>query len=257
MRFMFTADWAFAFRCLVEQNVRNLFPQLLRSWPLLQSFDSEAYALPDNYVLFVMRDKLSGTPAGPSQTKPFPFPTHPRIPPRIEDLPLWQFYIKDKFALRPADAGFLVPGHDCGRNDASADYDLFTPEEQFFWNQQLQHIVVGQKQWLESIMTSNNASTITYNFSGLNARVNVGSNDSSSNVVRTDNSQLFIQLRERLASIQDEQRRTQVLSAVDEMEKSAGSGTFVQHYQKFIGLVADHIGVFGPLIPALTALIWA
>lgn len=60
MRHMFTADWAFGFAGTLEKNVRQTCPQLLRSWPLLQSFNFEAYELPHNYLLLILRDKLSG-----------------------------------------------------------------------------------------------------------------------------------------------------------------------------------------------------
>ena len=72
MRENFTADWAFGIRGAIESIVRTNFPQDLRSWPLLQSFDFEAYALPENYVLLILKDKLSGVTAGPGICSAFP-----------------------------------------------------------------------------------------------------------------------------------------------------------------------------------------
>src|SRR5512137_2723268 len=87
----FTADWAFGFKGTLEQNVRQTCPQLLRSWPLLQSFDFEAYELEHNYLQLILRDKLTGEPAAPGVAGPFPHTNHPPLPPTIEEIPLWQF----------------------------------------------------------------------------------------------------------------------------------------------------------------------
>jgi hypothetical protein len=39
------------------------------------------------------------------------------------------------------------------------------------------------------------------------------------------------------------------------MKNEKGKTGFVQAYQNFIGLAADHIGVITPFLPALTSLI--
>lgn len=256
MRNMFTADWAFGFRGTLEENVRQACPQLLRSWPLIQSFNFDAYELP-GYLLLVLHDKLSGVPAGPSMPVPFPHSDHPQLPPTIEGIPLWQFYIRQRLKLTRSDVGFLVPIRDSGKSDAAADYALFTPQEQFHWHQQFVHIFSEQKQWLESLMKSASPTVTTYNVSGPNARVNVGSTDNSTNVVSTDNAELFLQLRELLVRIPDEEKREAVAAAVSEMEQSAGTPNFTQHYTRFISLAADHVGLFSALLPALTVLLGA
>lgn len=257
MRNMFTADWAFGFRGTLEENVRQACPQLLRSWPLLQSFNFEAYELPHNYLLLVLHDKLSGVPAGPGVPSQFPHMNYPPLPPTVDDIPLWQFYIRQTLNLAPGDVGFLVPAHDSGKSDARADYALFTPQEKFYWHQQFVHIFSEQKQWLESIMKSASPTVTTYNVSGPNARVNVGSTDNSSNVVSTDNVQLFLQLRELLAHVPDQSKRDAIADAVNDMEQTAGKPTFTQHYTRFISLASDHVGLFSALLPALTALLGA
>lgn len=47
---VFPVDWAFGVRGAVESIVRTRFSGDLRSWPLLQAFDLEAYELPHNYM---------------------------------------------------------------------------------------------------------------------------------------------------------------------------------------------------------------
>lgn len=257
MRNMFTADWAFGFRGTLEQNVRQTCPQLLRSWPLLQSFNFDAYELPHSYALLVLHDKLSGIPAGPGMPSPFPHMNHPPLPPTVDGILLWQFYIRETLNLAPSDVGFLVPLRDSGKSDVAADYALFTPQEKLHWHQQFVHIFSEQKQWLESIMKSASPTVTTYNVSGPNARVNVGSTDNSTNVVSTDNTELFLQLREILARLPDEEKRNAMASVINEMEQSAGKPTFTQHYTRFISLAADHVGLFSAVLPAITALLGA
>jgi len=254
MRDMFTADWAFGFQGSLEQNVRHACPELLRSWPLLQSFKLEAFELSHGYLLIVLRDQMRGIPHGPGVASPFSHSNYPPLPPNIDEIPLWQFYIRKTLGLAQSDVGFLVPIHDSGKHDASADYALFTPQEQYYWHQQFIHIFSGQKQWLESIMKSASPSLTNYNVTGPNARVNVGSADNSTNVVTTDNGALFRQLRELLGQVSDPTKRTALLSVVDDMEQSAGKPTFTQHYARFISLAADHITLFSPLLPAITNL---
>jgi hypothetical protein len=254
---MFPADWAFGFRGALERSVREHCPQLLRSWPLLQSFNFEAYTLPYNYALIVLRDKLSGVPAGAEIPSPFQHTDHPSLPPTVEDITLWQFYIRQTFGLAPCDAGFLVPVYDSGKSDASADYAMFNAQEKFYWHHQLVHILSEQKLWLESIMKSASSNANTYNVTGPNARVNVGSTDNSTNVVTTDNAELFNQLRALVQGVADEAARTAIASAVNDMEQSAGKTAFIQHYTRFISVAADHVGLFGPLLPALSRLLGA
>ena len=116
-----------------RKDSKSLFPQLLRPWPLLQSYNFEAYAFPENHVLFALRDKAGGIPAGPSQLKPSPFETYPPLPPKPQDLPLWQFFMKSKFSLGPADAGFLLPGYDCGNSGLAGDYMPYSVLLVSFW----------------------------------------------------------------------------------------------------------------------------
>jgi hypothetical protein len=255
MRQDFTAEWAFWFKGTLEKNVRLACPQFLRSWPLLQSFNFEAYELAPKYLLLILRDKLSGVPAGPGVASPFPHTNHPPVPPKVEEIPLWQFYIHQTLNLSPSDAGFLVPIHNSGKSNPSADYALFTPQEQYHWHQQFAYIFSSQKHWLESIMKSANSNATAFNVTGPNARVNVGSTDNSTNVVITDNSELFQQLRDLLPQIPDSTKRAAMESVVDDMEQFAGRSSFTQHYIRFISLAADHIGLFSALLPAITALL--
>jgi hypothetical protein len=45
------------------------------------------------------------------------------------------------------------------------------------------------------------------------------------------------------AGISDSQKLIELLAAVEEMKRERGRSGFVQAYQKFVGLAADHIGL--------------
>jgi hypothetical protein len=257
MRENFTADWAFGIRGAIENIVRSNFPQDLRSWPLLQSFDFEAYSLPENYVLLILKDKLSGIPAGPGSCSAFPHGGLPVLPPKISDIELWQFYLRSKFSLREEDAPFLVPVKNSGKNDASKDYELFSAEEQLFWNRQITYVVSRYKSHLQSMTNQSPVQppNITYNLSGTGARVNINSSDSSVNVISTEVSKVFAQVREAVGLIPDPTARSEIGRAVDEMEQAHGSSNFLQKYQAFITSAANHMTVLAPIIPAVTGLL--
>lgn len=94
---------------------------------------------------------------------------------------------------------------------------------------------------------------VVYNLIGANARVNIASNDSSTNVVNVESNVLFQNLRNAVeASIPDRDLNRKLVHQVDEMEAAAGTSGFAAKYKDFIGLAADHVSVFGPFLPALT-----
>jgi len=257
MRQHFTADWAFGIRGAIENIVRRNFPQDLRNWPLLQTFDFEAYKIGKDYMVILLKDKLSGIPSGPGEPKEFPFSDHPSIPPKAEEIELWQFYLRNKFNLREEDAPFLIPIRDSGKNDASQDYNLFTPEEQYFWNRQLSYVVSRYKTYIQSTaqMEPSQPTYITYNVSGTNTRVNINSTDSSVNIISTESVKIFNNLRKLLQYIENKEERAKIAQSIDAMEQCVGRDSFLTRYQEFMGIIANHMTVFGPLIPVLTSLL--
>ena len=92
-----------------------------------------------------------------------------------------------------------------------------------------------------------------FNISGPNARVYFRSQDRSTNIANITPDEVFRELREIIASnIQQQAERSELLSKVDELERTRGTGGFVQKYSEFVGLAANHLALFTPLIPALT-----
>jgi hypothetical protein len=252
----FVADWAFGATGAIEKTVRQNFPQDLRNWPLVQSFAAEGYELPSEYMALVIRDRLSGIShiSGP---KPFPYSDHPTLPPQTGDMEVWQFYLRQKFGLREEDAAFLIPIRDSGTHNPLADYALFTPEEQLFWHQQVGYVISRYNAHMQAIEGARpqQPSSVIYDVSGTNARVNISSTDSSVNVVRVDVAEVFNQLRGVLVNIENEKDREVISKSIDDMESAYGSPDFLSRYKGFVSLAAVHVAVFAPFLPALTNLL--
>ncbi|MEO0446099.1 MAG: hypothetical protein AAF191_08490, partial [Verrucomicrobiota bacterium] len=241
----------------IENIVREQFPHDLRNWPLLQAFNFEGYQIGDGHFVIVLRDKLSGVPAGPGDCKPFPHTDHPELPPKPEHAELWQTYLNTKFDLRSEDAAIILPIHDCGKNDASKDFALFSAEERELWHRQLSIIIPRQHSLLQrpNPVQPVPPPQVVYNVSGTNTRININSVDSSVNTVETE-IQIFEKLREcSNEKIADEEQREAILTAIGEMEQSCGSKGFLAKYQAFMGTIADHIETFSFALPQLANLI--
>jgi hypothetical protein len=99
-------------------------------------------------------------------------------------------------------------------------------------------------------------SSVVYNVTGPNARVNVNSTDASTNIANVGTSELFEQMRSVVAQgIQGEDERQEMVTRINSMEKSHGTGDFAKRYSDFIALAANHMSIFSPFMPALGQLL--
>lgn len=98
---------------------------------------------------------------------------------------------------------------------------------------------------------------VNYYGGGAQSRVNIGTSDSSVNILRdSSQGQVFEALRhEILEHVDDEQERDGLLLAVGNLEGAAGTPTFVERYKEFMAFAADHITLLAPFLPALAALL--
>jgi hypothetical protein len=224
---------------------------------LLSSFSAETFELPEQHMVIILRDKLSGIPVIPSVPETFPYNDHPALPPRIEDVELWQFYLRDKFDLREEDASVMIPIRDSGQVGAPPDYELFSAQEKMFWSHQIAHVIAGQAAHLRVMGGTGpqQPPSVTYEASGTNARININSGDYSVNEVRVEATEVFDQLRGLLGDIEDEQKREALSRSIDDMASAHGSPDFLTRYQNFVSLAADHATVFAPFLPALANLL--
>ncbi|QLQ00259.1 MAG: hypothetical protein HZY78_08805 [Burkholderiaceae bacterium] len=96
---------------------------------------------------------------------------------------------------------------------------------------------------------------MTIHVSGINARVNVGSTDNSTNSYTSSTTAIFEKLREAVAEQVPVEQRPELLSRIEQMEKAVETPNFISRYNDFIQSAANHIAVFGPMLPALSALL--
>jgi hypothetical protein len=93
-----------------------------------------------------------------------------------------------------------------------------------------------------------------YNASGLNSRININSVDNSKNYYN-DSDLLFKELKLVLEGIIDEEIKKNSLQILEELKGSKGTSSYLKNYQDFIAVLANHLTVIAPFIPALTQLI--
>ncbi len=85
------------------------------------------------------------------------------------------------------------------------------------------------------------------------AEVDPGGSDSRIDFASSDT--LFIRLRAAARSIADDVRRAEIISNIDELEKSRGTAGYLRVYENFIASIADYMGVFGSFVPLLTRML--
>jgi hypothetical protein len=92
----------------------------------------------------------------------------------------------------------------------------------------------------------------TFNVSGPNARVNIGSQDHSQNIAAGNS--VFVELREKVQStLTDPEERSHLLSLIENMEKSVDNrSAFATAYQNFISSAANHMTLIAPFLLAIT-----
>jgi hypothetical protein len=93
-----------------------------------------------------------------------------------------------------------------------------------------------------------------YHASGPNSRINISSTDNSQNHY-SDPDFLFNELKLVLDGIIDGEIKEKSLQLLEELNRSKRTTSYLQNYQDFISLMANHITVIAPFIPALTQLI--
>ena len=92
------------------------------------------------------------------------------------------------------------------------------------------------------------------NISGPNARVNIGSQDHSTNIATRGD--IFGNIVSTLkGAVKNPDELRQIISAVDDMKQRQGSADFATAYRNFISIAADHLGILAPFLPALTQLL--
>ena len=91
----------------------------------------------------------------------------------------------------------------------------------------------------------------TLNVSGQNSRVNISSQDYSTNLAIEGS--VFDTLKAKLeGSVSDREKLSELLAAIETMKRQQQTPGFAAAYQKFVSLTADHLSLVAPFLPALT-----
>lgn len=99
------------------------------------------------------------------------------------------------------------------------------------------------------------ATSVNYNLYGSQSRVNINSQDHSTNIIQKDLVGIFDDLKNTISSHIPTEDAEALLQTVREMENTVGKKSFIQAYQDFIELAANHATVLAPFLPALAHLL--
>jgi len=141
MRGNLLADWAFASKGSVQKVVQADFAHEAYRWPLLRTFNFEGY-LWNGYLIIILRDKLSGIPAGGSQ-KPLDDPNAPTEKPTLGNIGVWQSYLRSKFSVRPQDFVAIIPIVE-GAKKVEEEWTQWSEEDKKLWHYQIRINVTQQ-----------------------------------------------------------------------------------------------------------------
>jgi hypothetical protein len=108
----------------------------------------------------------------------------------------------------------------------------------------------------ESAIPASTPSSIVYNLIGDSSRVNINSQDISVNVKNITSDDLFEELKKAIEENEDNvDKKSKLLSLVDEMEDAQGTDRFRERYKEFVATAADHMTLLTPFLHALTQLL--
>ena len=142
MRENYTADWAFAVSGSIGKVVDQNFPLELHTWPILKTFDFEAFIWNKRWLILTLKDKLSGITTGPGIPNEFINESNLNEP-NIDNILEWQMYLKNKFDLRSQDACVIIPIYDCGRSSVEEDWKMWSDSDKNLWHKQIEIIVTN------------------------------------------------------------------------------------------------------------------
>jgi hypothetical protein len=95
----------------------------------------------------------------------------------------------------------------------------------------------------------------TFNLHGTHARVNIDSQDNSTNISHVTTETVFNDIRQAIQNISNQNDKEILLTKLAELEETKGTKKFTEKYREFMALAADHLGVISPFIPALSQLL--
>ncbi|PCJ50486.1 MAG: hypothetical protein COA74_01515 [Gammaproteobacteria bacterium] len=99
-------------------------------------------------------------------------------------------------------------------------------------------------------------STVIYNVSGQNSRVNINSQDYSNNQINNSPEELFALMKEIISKeITDKKDKNDLIALTNKMQSDCGTPNFIQSYKDFMATAANHMSILAPILPALAGLL--
>lgn len=139
MRDHYQVDWAFAIKSSLDKVVQENFPQDAHRWPVLKAFNFDSFLVNDDWVVIVLKDKISGIPAGGSG-KPKKIQLDQNAPlenPNIQNIEQWLEYLGFKLSIRSQDILLIIPYKDGGQK-VEDDWVNFSEEEKQLWHREIE-----------------------------------------------------------------------------------------------------------------------
>lgn len=97
---------------------------------------------------------------------------------------------------------------------------------------------------------------VIYNITGANARFNINSIDTSTNIINQAPSEMFKALRDAIRwGITNSEEREKLIAQTVAMQQEVGRVGFAKSYAHFIELAANHMQIMAPFLPALSQLL--
>jgi hypothetical protein len=179
MRHLYLYHWTVVIRDVISHLVETQRPKLQHFWPLRGPVLYEGFLLPASHFFLIMRNLPSGTTHGPGQILAYAETDHPALPVSVENLDLWEHYMRQKFKLGDADMGIVLPAYDSGV-DARKDLAMFSEAEGNIFNRQIEMALARQLSFVERTLPE---TIVNYSVSGPNSRIVINSEDHSTNTV--------------------------------------------------------------------------
>lgn len=126
------ANWAFGLQGAIENVVQENFPGEVHRWPLLRTFNFDCYSWRDEYWVLILKDKLSGIPAG-GKIDPIGDDA-PEDAPSEETLVTWIKFLTERLGLRVQDAFAFIPINYPARNNALEEFKQWSEDEKALWH---------------------------------------------------------------------------------------------------------------------------
>ncbi|HAS6364056.1 TPA: hypothetical protein RQJ98_004368 [Vibrio vulnificus] len=225
--------------------VTEKYPDYQTSWPCMTGYHGKAFQHDKGVVLLLRNTPRSSIPVVGLAKEARDFKSMPEFEMTYENVDKIINYLNDEFNLTEYDIAVNVFDF---LEEWNGDYQRLSDEVWAHLRTQIEKRVDQMYEQLPKRQIVNNKIVTTV---GDNNKVLVDSVDNSVNI--TVNGDIYEELLNCLGTIPDQDTKNELESAIVAMKEHHGTPEFLGKYQDFMGKVANHLTVFGPLIGTLGA----